>query len=56
MSPGKRMTFHEQALMLLQRQVPEAEDKVKLWQGEAARLRIELAKENARTEPQGENK
>lgn len=56
---AKAMSFHEQALMLLRRQVLAAEDKVRLWEGEAARLRIELAKEEARalpTIPESESK
>jgi hypothetical protein len=49
--PNKPMSFHEQALMLLRRQLHDAEDKVRLWQVETARLRSELRKEEARNEP-----
>lgn len=44
----KRPTFHQQALDVLEMALRRAESEAKRWTEEAARLRLELAKERKR--------
>ena len=55
MSIQKKRTFHEDALAMLMYAWHRADDKVKLWEGERARMHIEINKEIARGDPHPES-